>query len=150
MHFCSVGLNLVFVCLFFYFTFCSKKKKNFVNGFFWLMTKTMFLFFPLISTDVISETTELGLCLLIPCIFFYFSWEQLVLQDFEWCIMGRVITISDLKEVLKAKTEETEKNRKEARRDLIMGRATTLGTVLPNNSQSSTQTKKLQKTLPET
>jgi len=90
---------------------------------------------------VISETTELGLCLLIPCIFFYFSWEQLVLQDFEWCIMGRVITISDLKEVLKAKTEETEKNRKEARRDLIMGRATTLGTVLPN-SQSSTQTKK--------
>lgn len=160
MHFCSVGLNLVFVCLVF-FTFCSTaRKKNFLI---WKMSLFggLFVFcndykkipfFPLISTDVISDTTELWKLFYISSVpvsffvfvFFFLSLKQLVLQDLERCIRGRVVTISDLKEVLKAKTEEKDRQ-KEARRDLIMGRATTFGNVLSDNSQSSTQTKKLKK-----
>lgn len=66
---------------------------------------------------MISETTELGtmfyICL-FPVSFFwflYFSLGQLVLQDLEWCIGGKVVTISDLKEVLKAKTEEKDRQK---------------------------------------
>lgn len=55
---------------------------------------------------------------------------------------GRVITISDLKEVLKAKTEE--KDRQEAKGDLIT-RATSLGNVLSNSSQSTQREKNLHK-----
>lgn len=33
------------------------------------------------------------------------------MQDLEWCIRGRVVTISDLKEVLKAKTEEKDRQK---------------------------------------
>jgi len=72
-------------------------------------------FFSLISTDVISQTTKLcflfahSLYLLMA--FCLFVWEQLVLRDFEWCIRGRVVTISDLKEVLKAKTEAKDRQK---------------------------------------
>lgn len=104
-------------CLFL-FLFRSKKKnlsnlENVtVSGFVCFFAMTIKRFFSLNSTDVISETTELGIMFYICSfpvsflIFFYFPWEQLVLQDLEWCIRGRVVTISDLREVLKAKTEE--------------------------------------------
>lgn len=53
------------------------------------------------------------LCLFIAFFLFfglvYFSRELLVLQDLEWCIRGRVVTVSDLKEVLRAKTEEKDR-----------------------------------------
>lgn len=106
-------------CLFL-FLFRSKKKKkiyliwkmSLFRGLFVFFAMTTKRFFSLNSTDVISETTELGIMFYICSfpvsflIFFYFPWEQLVLQDLEWCIRGRVVTISDLREVLKAKTEE--------------------------------------------
>lgn len=66
---------------------------------------------------------------------------------------GRVITISDLKEVLKARLKKRT-DRKEAKGDLIT-RATSLGNVLSNSSQSTQREKNLhrkreKKTLPET
>lgn len=110
---------LVWIWFLFVFIFVSFQKKNLsnlenvtVSGFVCFFAMTIKRFFSLNSTDVISETTELGIMFYICSfpvsflIFFYFPWEQLVLQDLEWCIRGRVVTISDLREVLKAKTEE--------------------------------------------
>lgn len=111
------------------------------------MTIKRFLF-SRFSTDVISETTELGIMFYVcsfPVSFFnfFFSWEQLVLQDFEWCIRGRVVTISDLKEVLKAKTEE--KDRQKGGEMLSWGELLPLGT-----SCQTINNKSFKKTLPET
>lgn len=46
----------------------------------------------------------MGFCFFVP-------WELFGLLDLELCRRGRVITITDLKEVLKAKTEEKEKQK---------------------------------------
>ena len=66
------------------------------------------------------------------------------MQDLEWYLRRRFVTISDLKEVLRAKTEEKDRPKESEASD--MGRATTLENVLSNNSQH----KKSSKTLPET
>lgn len=85
MHFCSVGFNLV--CL----IYNLFQKPFFRNvSLFWglfvyyLINDYKKIFFPLNSSHVTSETTELGInvsCLVSGLVSFFFSREQLVLQD---------------------------------------------------------------------
>lgn len=103
------------LCLFFYFILFFKKNcnlKNVIFFFVFALTTTI------ISADVISETAELRRFMLVCFLYLFFfsfgfflnfSWGQLVLQDLEQCIRRRVVTISDLKEVLRAKTAEMDR-----------------------------------------
>lgn len=97
MHFCSVGLNLGFVCvLFLIHVFPSQKNLM------WLML--LFGFFSLssfFSTDVISEYCLYCVCYSpVP-----FCGSSSFCRTMNSALMGSVVTISNLREVLKAKTE---------------------------------------------
>lgn len=89
-------------------------------------------------------------CLIIPFVFFFrscydFSWERLFFAG-PWMVhKGKGCSFSDRREVLKAKRLKIRRSGEEARRSPIMERALHLGTVPPDNRQSSAQTKMLKK-----
>lgn len=99
------------------------------------------------------------LYLFIPCIFIFILFFLLFVVFLEtvscagpWMVLKGedLLPYLTLRRCWKQRLKKRTDIKEAGRRDLIMGRATTLGTVLSDNCQSSTQTKKLQKTLPET
>ena len=146
MHFCSVGLNFWIWFLFVNLPFLPTKKKRKKN----LIWKiSLFLaFFLLVSTDVITESADFGIMFkdgLFPLssffLFFFivcFSWEQFILQELKWCIREELLPYLTLRRCWKQRLKKRT-DREDTRTDLIMRRAATLGNVLLNNNQLSTQ-----------
>lgn len=68
------------------------------------------------------------------------------MQDLEWCVRGRVVTVSDLKEVLKAKMKE-EKDRQKGGEERSYHGESYHSQECPVKQQSAVNTnkKKLQK-----